>query len=278
MKILLVHDDGVHAHGINCLFEALSTVHQVVMVAPLEERSATSHTISLDQPLRLVTVLPNQVYGLSGFPADCAHFGISYLQKKLDLDFDIVVSGVNRGANLGTDVYYSGTVGAAREGAFRGKPAIAVSLCSDFTHPDKESYKNASLLIKKILQLFEGYTLRDLFPLRSVLNINVPLLPDGVFPGLRQSYLGVKHYGEEILERKDFKGREYFWIGGTYLGHGEWEGSDCQNLSLGYVPVTLLQNGDPKKSSGNQSDYTEQDFLTKEKRMMEILTTIKDLH
>ncbi|MCK6596537.1 MAG: 5'/3'-nucleotidase SurE [Bacteriovoracaceae bacterium] len=241
MNILLVNDDGVHAPGILNLFHQLRCEHRVIILAPLQERSATGHTLTLDNPLRLVEV-GEDIYGLSGFPADCTLMGIAFLQKKLAINFDIVISGINRGANLGQDIFYSGTVAAAREAAFRGLPAIAISSCMDF-HSQNNSenyYDTASILIKKILQL----DVHREIPQYGILNINVPWCSLESIAGIRFTKLGFRHYSEDILERSDFRGKDYFWIGGVYRGFQPDPESDCQAIEDKLVSVGILKISD----------------------------------
>jgi 5'-nucleotidase len=202
MNILLVNDDGVHAPGILNLFHQLRCEHRVIILAPLQERSATGHTLTLDNPLRLVEV-GEDIYGLSGFPADCTLMGIAFLQKKLAINFDIVISGINR-------------------------PAIAISSCMDF-HSQNNSenyYDTASILIKKILQL----DVHREIPQYGILNINVPWCSLESIAGIRFTKLGFRHYSEDILERSDFRGKDYFWIGGVYRGFQPDPESDCQAI------------------------------------------------
>src|SRR3954468_20428069 len=134
MRILLSNDDGIHAEGLRVLYQELKKLGQVWVVAPLEEKSTTGHSLTIHKPLRMIP-MGDQFYGVSGSPADCVYLGIRQVLKKMP---DLVVSGINRGANLGQDVYYSGTVSAAREASIRGIPALAVSLAVDFQRPRPE--------------------------------------------------------------------------------------------------------------------------------------------
>lgn len=239
MNILLVNDDGVHAPGIQNLFRALrDDGHRAVILAPLTERSATGHTITLDNPLRLVEV-DEDVYGLSGFPADCSLMGLAFLSKKIGVEFNLVISGINRGANLGQDVFYSGTVAGAREASFRGVPSIAISSCMDFhsQHHDEKYYDTASNLIKKMIQL----DVQRIIPEHAVLNINVPWCDSSELKGIKRTHLGFRLYSEDILERSDFRGRDYFWIGGVYRGFRPDPESDCQAIEDRFVSMSFLK-------------------------------------
>ncbi len=256
MNILLVNDDGVYAPGILNLFHHLKNEHRVVILAPQTERSATGHTMTLDHPLRLA-IVDQDIYSLSGFPADCTLLGLTHLQKDLDIKFDLVISGINRGANLGQDIFYSGTVAAAREASFRGVKSIAVSSCMDF-HSSKNNenyYDSASILIKKILQL----DVHTLIPDFSVMNVNVPWCSVNEINGAKLCKLGFRNYSEEVLLRQDFRGRDYFWIGGAYLGHQNQEGTDCQAIDEKYASISIL------KLLDQCSDNISADFSNKNK-------------
>ncbi len=236
MRILISNDDGVHAPGINTLYKTLAKEHEVFVVAPLEERSTTGHTLSLDNPLRVVKIEKDaDVYACSGFPADCTLMGIAHLMQDRP---DLIVSGINRGANLGQDVYYSGTMAAAREAAFRDIPAIAVSTVCDFSgSPEHPIY--FSTAANFILRLLREDIL-PLIPPLHVLNVNVPDVKESEIKGHKLTELGMRYYSEEIAPRRDFRGREYFWIGGVYKGHCETLGSDCVAVDAKYISVSLL--------------------------------------
>lgn len=239
MNILLVNDDGVYAPGIRVLFNTLREQgHRAVILAPLTERSATGHTITLDNPLRLV-VVEDDIFALSGFPADCSLMGLTYLAKKIEINFDMVISGINRGANLGQDIFYSGTVAAARESSFRGVPAIAVSSCMDFhsSSAEEKYYDTASNFILKLISL----DVHKKIPEHAVLNVNVPWCASSDLQGVKATRLGFRLYSEDILERTDFRGRDYFWIGGGYRGYRPDPESDCQAIEDKMVSLTLLK-------------------------------------
>ncbi|OUR94869.1 5'/3'-nucleotidase SurE [Halobacteriovorax marinus] len=236
LNILISNDDGVYAPGINILFEVLSEVANVVMVAPLEERSTTGHTLTLDHPLRLVEI-KDKVYGCSGYPADCALMGIGSILK--DTKIDLFVSGINRGANLGQDIYYSGTVAAAREATFHGVPSIAVSSAMDFmsNHKPKDEYfYTAAKFIKKLV-LADVH--KHITPM-TLLNVNVPDVLENEIKGVEVTNLGFRKYSESIEKRSDFRSREYYWIGGKYEGHNEQPGSDCSVVDAEKISVSAL--------------------------------------
>lgn len=238
MRVLICNDDGVHAPGINVLKDVLSEVADVTVVAPLEERSTTGHTLSLDNPLRLIEI-SKDVYGCSGFPADCALMGLGHVMKNDKPD--LVISGINRGANLGQDIYYSGTVAAAREATFHNIPAIAVSSVVDFLSkvPTKDYYETAANFVKELLL---NNVVSMIKPMH-LLNINVPNISQKDIQGVEITDLGFRHYSEEITEREDFRGRKYYWIGGIYRGHFGKAGSDCfsvEQSKISLSPLNLL--------------------------------------
>lgn len=249
MNILLCNDDGVYAEGIQALYDALKDIANVTVVAPLQERSTTGHTLTLDQPLRLEKVKDN-FYGLSGFPADCALMGIAHVLKEKP---DLVISGINRGANLGQDIYYSGTVAAAREAAFRGIAAISVSTDIDYFahHKDNIHYKSAANFVRELVLM----GIHKYMGKYDLININVPDLPEHEIVGHEITALGFRYYSEEIKERRDFKDRPYFWIGGVYKGHCQTDGSDCNAVDKGKISITPLNfSVNPTEEVGKLSD------------------------
>lgn len=240
MNILLVNDDGVHAPGIKILSETLSSVADVYTVAPLEERSTTGHTLTLDHTVRLQQI-NEKVYGCSGFPADCTLMGIGHLFKKIlnNKKIDMVISGINRGANLGQDIYYSGTVAAAREAAFHGIPSIAISSCMDFKKitNDLSNYYTASNFVKNLVQS----NVSSIISPMTLLNVNVPWKTSSDIKGIKVTRIGHRRYSEDIEERLDFRGRNYYWIGGVYKGYEPFSDSDCLSVENDFISVTPLK-------------------------------------
>lgn len=230
MRVLLANDDGVMAPGIRSLYQTLKDQFATTIIAPLEERSTTGHSLSLDKPLRLERLEEN-IYGCSGFPADCVLMGLGHVLKT-DRPA-VVVSGINRGANLGQDLYYSGTIAAAREAAFHQVPAIAVSLVFGKVN-EKHHYDTAANFIRLCLE--EG--LHKLCPSMALLNINVPDLPLNEIRGVRISEVGFRRYSEEIHARMDTRGREYFWIAGHYEGFLHNSASDCHVVQENMIAIT----------------------------------------
>lgn len=230
MNILLANDDGVQAPGIRILHQELKTIFSPIIIAPLEERSTTGHSLSLDKPLRLER-LEDSIYGCSGFPADCVLMGLGHVLK--DQRPSVVVSGINRGANLGQDLYYSGTIAAAREAVFHKVPAIAVSLVFDKVN-EVHRYESAAIFVKWCLEM----GIHKQIPPMTVLNINVPNRELKDIKGCKLTEVGFRRYSEEIHVRMDTRGREYFWIAGLYEGHGETSSSDSQAIDDGFIALT----------------------------------------
>lgn len=240
MRILVCNDDSVHAHGIHALVKALHRLGEVITVAPLEEKSTTGHSLTLHKPLRILKMSEN-MYGVSGSPADCIHIGVSEIFKNKKPD--LVVSGINRGANLGQDVYYSGTVSAAREAAMMGIPSFAVSLAIDFKRPPPEkdqNYEAAAKTAVKVIQFFQKNKKDLVVPPQTIININVPDLPYKKLKGITFARQGFRHYSSKILKRRDHRGRDYFWVGGEYLGFRKEVGTDCDVVNSGYAAITPL--------------------------------------
>ena len=230
MKVLLANDDGVLAPGIRALYKELLPDFKPTIIAPLEERSTTGHSLSLDRPLRLEKLEEN-VYGCSGFPADCVLMGLGHVMKSSRPD--VVVSGINRGANLGQDLYYSGTIAAAREAAFHNVPSIAVSLVFNAVN-EEHRYHSAATVIKWCLEA----EIHKLCPPLTLFNINVPNLDLKEIKGFRLSEIGFRRYSEEIHARMDARNREYYWIAGHYEGFNNNPESDCQAVQDGYIAIT----------------------------------------
>jgi 5'-nucleotidase len=236
MRILLSNDDGVHALGLKVLQKELKKLGDVWVVAPLEERSTTGHSLTIHKPLRMLS-LGAQFYGVSGSPADCVYLGIRQAMKAMP---DLVVSGINRGANLGQDVYYSGTVSAAREASILGIPALAVSLSIDFAKSKSESelhYETAARLAVKVLKCLSLTQV----PQHSLFNLNVPDLPMAAVRGIRLSRQGFRFYSGGILRRKDHRGKDYYWVGGKYKGFKRDPDTDCTVVEKGYASLTPLK-------------------------------------
>jgi 5'-nucleotidase len=224
--ILVTNDDGYRSEGITMLADALGALGEVTIVAPVEEASAIGHALTLRRPLRLERIGAS-VYGVDGTPTDCVNVAITQVFRGLP---DLVVSGINKGWNLGDDVTYSGTVAGALEGALLGIPSLAVSLAATRAQYDFRFAAQAAVA------LAEGLFRRPL-PSRTFLNVNVP---KGQPKGLRVTVQAKRNHRTSVAERSDPKGRAYFWI---EEGQDEWhphDRSDYQAVREGYVSVTPL--------------------------------------
>ncbi len=229
MKILVSNDDGYLARGINALAEALSVIADVTVVAPDRNHSGASNSLTLHSPLRVHEVEEKR-YFVNGTPSDCVHLALSGF---LDEDPDIVVSGINHGANLGDDVIYSGTVAAAMEGRFLGLPAIAVSLVGRHaSHFDTAARVAADLVTK--LQT-------DPLPNDIMLNVNVPDVAFDELTGLESTRLGFRHRSEPLVKQKDPHGRSIYWIGPAGEGQDAGAGTDFEAIERRAVAVTPIK-------------------------------------
>jgi 5'-nucleotidase len=227
LLILVTNDDGVHAPGIAILTESLQELGRVVVVAPDRDRSAIGHALTLHTPLRADELRPN-VFAVDGTPTDCVNLGIHGLLQSVP---DLVVAGINRGANIGDDITYSGTVSAAMEATLMGVPALAVSLDGDtFSETEYRHAGRAALLLSKKIVL-QG------LPPDTFLNVNVP---SGTIRGTRLTRQGRRRYGDMVVEKIDPRGRKYYWLGGAASEFEHIEGTDCHALQQGYISVTPL--------------------------------------
>lgn len=233
MRFLLSNDDGVQAPGLVALAEALATVGDVTVMAPDGERSAFSSALTLDRPLCPVRQ-NNGFWAVNGTPADCVHLALNGF---LDFEPDIVVSGINSGANLGDDTLYSGTVAAALEGRFLGKTGIAVSLVGAHAKGyGIDSYRPAATMT---LRLLEGWK-RLRLPDRTILNVNVPDMPMDELRGFKVARLGHRGRAKDVLTLEDPRGRKTYWIGLAGEPADAGEGTDFHAVGDGYVSVTPL--------------------------------------
>lgn len=215
MRILVSNDDGIEAAGIRALADALRPLGEVWMVAPETEQSGTSHSISLHHPLRL-RPRGERRYSVDGTPADSVYLAVNHLMR--DQRPDLVVSGINHGANLSDDVTYSGTVAAAMEATMLGLPAVAFSLCQRGGPWD---FAPAARFARSLV---EGLASKRLAP-GVLLNVNIPRDSDG--ESYRVTRQGKRSYGAEVIEKTDPRGRPYYWIGGDELAHEHLPGSDA---------------------------------------------------
>lgn len=228
-RVLVANDDGVHAAGLQALVEAVQDLAEVWVVAPEQEQSATSHSLSLHHPLR-IRPLAERRFAVDGTPADCVYVAVNHLMK--DRRPDLVLSGINHGPNLADDVIYSGTVAAAMEGSLLHVPSIAFSLVSRRTFEFGYAARFARALVSAALQ-------RELPP-RLLLNVNIP--GQSPSPGYQVTRLGQHRYGADVVEKVDPRGRKYYWIGGTGYEHVPEQGTDVTAvLDEGMVSVTPIK-------------------------------------
>jgi 5'-nucleotidase len=229
LKILVSNDDGYLATGITLLADALSQIAEVIVVAPDRNHSGASNSLTLHAPLRIHKVQEGR-YFVNGTPSDCVHLALSGF---LDFEPDIVVSGVNHGANLGDDVIYSGTVAAAMEGRFLGFPAIAVSLVGRQGGQFAAAAQVACDLVRRLQE----------FPLPNdvILNVNVPDRPYAELNGLCATRLGFRHRSEPLVKTKDPQDKTIYWIGPAGPGQDAGPGTDFEAIERGAVAVTPLK-------------------------------------
>lgn len=235
---LLTNDDGIEADGIHRLADLLRRFGRVTLLAPDRERSGVSHAFSLNRPLALKQH-GEDAYSLTGTPADCVMFGIrSFLVD--DNSPDYVFSGINHGANLGTDVVYSGTVAGAREGALFRIPSVAVSLATEFSSRFDSQHMHFETVIR-FLECFLPHLLEKKLPEDTFLNINVPNIPPDLLKGGKFTRIGQRIYRDRFICKVDEHGNELFWLGGEPPTHVPEEGTDFDALENSMASVTPLR-------------------------------------
>ena len=248
LHFLLSNDDGVESQGLMAVANELRKIGHVTVVAPEREQSTMGHALTLHKPVRLYHIRSEKnldVYALSGTPADCVCMGLRKVLKEAP---DAIISGINRGLNLGNDVFYSGTVAAAREGALLNIPSIAASMDFHFepgTHQVAYFDEAATFLSEVVMK-----TIQEGIPHRSLLNVNFPNLPLSKVKGVKVARQGFRIYAGGVVERKDHRKKNYYWLGGEYAGFEPIESSDCVAVDQGYISVTPLR-----------IDITQYDFL-----------------
>lgn len=231
MRLLIVNDDGIHAPGLAALERAVAPLGEATTVAPQREHSAQSHAFTLHKPLRLSSVGERR-YAVSGTPADCTYVGLHHVLR--DTRPDWVVSGINKGANLGYDVHYSGTVAAAREAAFAGVKAAALSLYLHDRSPVR--WDTAERAARLVL----GEAFARGIPERTYLNVNIPNRSWDEVRGVRVVRMGQRLYNGHVDARQDPFGRPYFWIGGTHLSFDPNPETDGRACEEGWIVVTPM--------------------------------------
>ncbi|HEY5780624.1 MAG TPA: 5'/3'-nucleotidase SurE [Lysobacter sp.] len=232
MRVLVSNDDGVDAPGIRILAEGLRAAgHEVLVVAPDRDRSGASNSLTLDAPVR-VQQLDASTWRVYGTPTDCVHVAITGM---LEVEPDIVVSGINNTANLGDDVIYSGTVAAAMEGRFLGLPAVAMSL-QTVDHNGRHYETAARAAVEIIARLAT-----DPLPADTILNVNVPDLPWDQVRGFEVSRLGNRHRAEACIQQQDPRGRQWWWIGAAGPEQDAGPGTDFHSVRTGHISITPIQ-------------------------------------
>ena len=229
MHILISNDDGYQAPGLGHLAAAMRRLGDVTIVAPDRDRSGASNSLTLDQPIR-ATQVEERLYRIEGTPTDCVHLAITGL---LDEEPDMVVSGINAGANMGDDVLYSGTVAAATEGRFLGLPAIAVSMAAMEPRHYETAARVAATLLERLLA--------DPLPADTILNVNVPDCSWDNLRGFEATRLGQRHRAEAAIATLDPRGRRIYWIGAAGDEEDAGPGTDFHAVRHGFVSVTPIQ-------------------------------------
>jgi 5'-nucleotidase len=229
MHILLSNDDGYFAPGLAALAEALAAVARVTVVAPERDRSGASNSLTLDRPLMLREA-PNGFYYVNGTPTDCVHLAVTGLLEGLP---DMVISGINHGANMGDDTIYSGTVAAATEGFLLGLPAIAISLAG-------QGDGHFDTAARVVVELVEQHRRQPLAQ-PSLLNVNVPDVPYAALHGRAVTRLGKRHKAEPVIKSTNPRGEAIYWVGAVGAVQDAGEGTDFHAIGHGKVSVTPLQ-------------------------------------
>jgi len=229
MRILLSNDDGYFAPGIETLARALGDLADITVVAPERDRSGASNSLTLDRPLSLRRT-PNGFFHVNGTPTDCVHLAVTGMLDELP---DMVISGINHGANMGDDTIYSGTVAAATEGYLLGVPAIAVSLVGKSgTH-----FETAGAVARQLVERFLAKPIRE----PVLLNVNVPDVPMADLKGVRVTRLGRRHKAEPVVRATTPRGETVFWIGAAGEAADAGEGTDFHAVANNFVSLTPLQ-------------------------------------
>jgi len=232
MRILLTNDDGIHARGLHSLARELSSIAELFVVAPDRERSGTGHSITVFDPIRVIKTnmdLAKGAWIVGGTPVDCVKLGLSRLVDNVDY----VVSGINHGPNLGTDVLYSGTVSAAAEGVIMGIPSIAVSLNS---YDEDMEFDFAAKFTSNVVRV----AMKRGIEKKTLINVNIPPLDEKDIKGIRITKLGVRNYDNLFEERQDPRGNTYYWLGGGVIKEEQEPESDVLATQEGYISITPI--------------------------------------
>jgi len=229
MRILLSNDDGYFAPGLAALFESLSGLGEIVVVAPEQNRSGASNSLTLDRPLFLKKA-GNGFHFVNGTPTDCVHLAVTGMLDDLP---DIIVSGINHGANMGDDTIYSGTVAAATEGFLLGIPSIAVSLTSS----EGNNFETAGRVARELVERF----IRDPIKEPVLLNVNVPDISYAELKGMEVTRLGRRHKAESVVKMNSPRNETVYWVGAAGAAADAGPGTDFNAVERGCVSITPLQ-------------------------------------
>ena len=233
MRVLLTNDDGINADGLYALYLRLSKKFDVTVCAPEAEQSAVGHAITLSRPLRVKEIIKNKKffgYAINGTPADCVKIAVRCILKQKP---DMIISGINHGPNLGSDIMYSGTVSAATEGTILGIPSMAISLATYENHDFSFAAEFASSLAKKIK--------KNGVESGVLLNVNIPGIAKSKIKGIRITRQGKSMYKEEFVTRLDPRGRKYYWLTGKVQWFKKSDDTDIRAIEDKYVSITPLQ-------------------------------------
>ena len=239
MNILVSNDDGIGANGIRVLVSELGKTNNVFVIAPDRERSAAGHSLTLHTPLRVDELeIPidgaKRTWTTTGTPGDCVKIGINAILSNAEKP-DIIISGINHGPNLGSDILYSGTVSCAMEGAMLGIPSIAVSLAS--MNPEYDDFKFGASFIAFLLDKLNNFK----FPQKSILNINIPSVPENDIAGVAITELGQRMFTDDYDKRIDPRGKVYYWMAGELINEPADAPTDIaaiRNNKISITPVT----------------------------------------
>jgi 5'-nucleotidase len=229
MRILLSNDDGYFAPGLAALEKALSGIGEIVVVAPEQNRSGASNSLTLDRPLFLKQAT-NGFYFVNGTPTDCVHLAVTGMLDELP---DIIVSGINHGANMGDDTIYSGTVAAATEGYLLGIPSIAISLTSF----EGKNFDSAGRVARELIQRFIANPIKE----PMLLNVNVPDIPFADLNGMEVTRLGRRHKAEPVVKMRSPRNETVYWVGAAGAAADAGPGTDFNAVERGVVSITPLQ-------------------------------------
>ena len=236
-KILITNDDSYEAKGLEVLIEAIKDLGEIYIIAPAHHKSACSHSLTITKPLRFIEIEKNFYKLDDGTPSDCIYLSLSkfFKEKKPDL----LISGINHGANMGEDVTYSGTAGGAMEGSLHDIPSIAISqVIKSFDNPPCEiNWENTKKITREIVKKILDKKIT--IPHRHILNINIPNTKE--IKGIKATKLGYRLYGNDAHSFKNPRGEEYFWIGLHPLAFKEESGTDFDAIKQGYVSITPIK-------------------------------------